>query len=138
MNMMNWSPFREFDRIFPRYGVFGDEPAGPVQWSPPADISETDDAYLIELDLPSVPRDAINVTVKDGVLTVSGERKPASDGDARRHRVERRYGEFFRSFRLPEDVDGDGIAASFKDGSLSLSVRKRQEVLPRTISVDVH
>lgn len=138
MNMMSWSPFREFDRIFPRYGVFGDEPAGPVQWSPPADISETDDAYLIELDLPSVPRDAINVRVKDGVLTVSGERKCGSDGDVRRHRVERRYGEFFRSFRLPEDVEDDGIAAAFKDGSLSLSVRKRPEVLPRTIAVDVH
>ncbi len=138
MNMISWSPFRELDRIFPRYGVFGDEPAGPVQWSPPADISETDDAYLIELDLPSVPRDAINVTVKDGVLTVSGERKSASNGDVRQHRVERRTGEFFRSFRLPEDVDDNSIAAAVKDGSLSLSVRKRQEVLPRTISVDVH
>ena len=138
MNMMSWSPFRELDRIFPRYGVFGDEPAGPVQWSPAADISETDEAYLIELDLPSVPRDAINVTVKDGVLTVSGERKSESNGDARRHRVERRYGEFFRSFRLPEDVDDNSIAATVKDGSLSLSVRKRHEVLPRTISVDVH
>ena len=138
MNMISWSPFRELDRIFPRHGVFGDEPAGPVQWSPPADVSETDEAYLIELDLPSVPRDAINVTVKDGVLTVSGERKPANGGDARRHRVERRCGEFFRSFRLPEDVDEDSIAAAVKDGLLSLSLRKRQEVLPRTISVDVH
>lgn len=138
MNMISWSPFREFDRIFPRYGVLGDEPAGPVQWSPSADIAETDDAYLIELDLPSVPREAINVTLKDGVLTVSGERKSATNDGVRRHRVERRYGEFFRSFRLPEDVDDDSIAAAVKDGSLTLSVRKRQEVLPRTISVDVH
>lgn len=138
MNMISWSPFREFDRIFPCYGVLGDEPAGPVQWSPLADISETDDAYLIELDLPSVPREAINVRVKDGVLTVSGERKPETNEGARRHRVERRCGEFFRSFRLPEDVDDDSIAAAVKDGSLALSVRKRQEVLPRTISVDVH
>ena len=145
MNLVNWNPIREFDdflshfgsRTAPRTAAF--EASG---WLPPVDIAEGEDAYHIDVELPAVASEDIEVTVKDSVLTVSGERRreDAADGGAegRRHRVERRFGKFSRSFRLPEDVDEDAIEASAKDGLLRLKVRKREQATPRAIPVQVH
>ena len=145
MNLANWNPIREFDdflnhfggRAVPRNGAFE-----ASAWLPPVDIAEVDDAYHIEVELPAVASDDIAVTVKDSVLTVSGERRreDAADGraDGRRHRVERRFGKFSRSFRLPENVDEEAIDASAKDGLLRLKVRKREQAQPRAIPVQVH
>jgi HSP20 family protein len=76
--------------------------------------------------------------VKDGVLTVTGERNFEKETDGKRHRVERQYGRFSRSFRLPENVDEEHISASSKEGVLYLVVSKREKEKPRTIEVKVH
>ncbi|MEM6710637.1 MAG: Hsp20/alpha crystallin family protein, partial [Pseudomonadota bacterium] len=81
----------------------------------------------------------INVQVKDGVLTVNGERNRTVQGEGvTRHRLERRYGSFSRSFRLPEDVQVEGISAKAKNGVLALTLAKREEVTPQRIEVEVH
>ena len=102
------------------------------------DISETEAEYKINVEIPAVARDDINVSVKDGLLTVTGERKVEKETDGKMHRVERRYGRFSRSFRLPENVDEESIAAASKDGVLSLVVAKKDNESPRNIVVTVH
>ncbi|MEM1231996.1 MAG: Hsp20/alpha crystallin family protein [Pseudomonadota bacterium] len=151
-----WNPFREFDELFAQ---FGSVPAAArtisraksrSAWVPAVDISETEAAYLIELDIPAVPIDAVSVQVKDGLLSISGERRheravseDGEDGDnsgrgPRRHRVERQYGRFARSFQLPEDADEEAIEATARDGVLTLAVSKREKASPRQIEVKVH
>lgn len=141
MNLVNWNPIREFDEFL---NPFGGRLAARTRaleasgWLPPVDIAEGEDAYHIDVELPAVASDDITVTVKDSVLTVSGERRREDLADGRRHRVERRFGKFSRSFRLPEDVDEDAIDASAKDGLLRLKVRKREQATPRAIPIQVH
>ena len=141
MNLVNWNPIREFDDFLNHFGGRVGARNGALEatgWLPPVDIAEVEDAYHIDVELPSVASDDIAVTVKDSVLTVSGERRREDLADGRRHRVERRFGKFSRSFRLPEDVDEDAIDASAKDGLLRLKVRKREQPAPRNIRVQVH
>lgn len=138
LSLANWNPVRDFDDFFTRISQLPSEQLGRSDWMPPVDISETEDAYQIEIEVPSIPREEINVSVKDGVLTVSGERKFEKATGGKRHRVERRFGKFVRSFRLPEDVQEDSIDATAKEGLLRVAVKKREEVLPRTIEVQVH
>ena len=141
MSLVNWNPIREFDDFFNYFGGRMGQRNGGLDasgWLPPVDIAEVEDAYHIDIELPAVASDDIAVTVKDAVLTVSGERRPAELADGRRHRVERRFGKFSRSFRLPKDVDQEAIDASAKDGLLRLKVRKREQAVPRAIPVQVH
>lgn len=136
MNVVRWSPFREFDDFF--RGFAG--PAEPVRnasWVPPADVYESDSGYHIDLELPAISRDDVSVLVKDGVLSVSGERK-STTGDARLHRAERVYGAFERRFRLPENADEQAIEATASDGVLRLVIGKREQDGPRRIEVQVH
>jgi len=100
------------------------------------DISETDKDYRIEVEIPAIAPENVDVSVRDGVLTVSGERRSESEsGQGKRHRVERRWGRFSRSFRLPENVDQNAIEARSKDGVLYLTIAKRGEAQPRKIEV---
>ena len=138
MNLVNWSPFREFDDLFSRIPAVPGENLARSEWVPPVDIAETEGAYRIEIEIPAVARDDVSVSVKDGVLSVSGERKFERETEGKRHRVERRYGKFTRSFRLPENVDEEHIAAKSKDGVLSLVINKREVEGPRMIEVKVH
>ena len=141
MNLVNWNPIREFDDFLNHFGGRTAARSGVLDasgWLPPVDIAEVEDAYHIDVELPAVASDDIAVTVKDSVLTVSGERRREDLPDGRRHRVERRFGKFSRSFRLPEDVNEDAIDASAKDGLLRLKVRKREQAAPRAIEVQVH
>lgn len=138
MSIVRWNPWRDFDDIFTNMGSPAGENLSRSQWLPPVDISETDSEYQIDVEIPSVARDDVDVSVHDGVLTVTGERKVEKESDGKRHRVERQYGRFTRSFRLPEHIDEKGISATFKDGVLQLRVAKKDEVKPRTINVKVH
>ena len=141
MNLVNWNPIREFDDFLnPFVGRLAPRPRAleASGWLPPVDIAEGEDAYHIDVEVPAVASEDITVTVKDSVLTVSGERRREDLADGRSHRVERRFGKFSRSFRLPEDVDQEAIDASAKDGLLRLKVRKREQAVPRAIPVQVH
>jgi HSP20 family protein len=138
MSIVRWNPWREFDDFFTNVAAVPSEHMARSEWLPPVDISETETEYRIDVEIPAVARDDVTVSVKDGVLTVTGERKVEKDTDGKRHRVERQYGRFSRSFRLPENVDEDHISATSKDGVLYLAVAKKEKEKPRTIEVKVH
>ena len=138
MSIVRWNPWREFDDFFTNVATLPSEHLARSEWLPPVDISETETEYRIDVEIPAVARDDVTVAVKDGVLTVTGERKVEKDTDGKRHRVERQYGRFSRSFRLPENVDEDHISATSKDGVLYLVVAKKEKEKPRTIEVKVH
>ena len=124
---------REMDRFFDdatRSGARADV------WSPRADVVETEHAYAISLDLPGVGRDALDITLEDGTLKISGERAvDTRHADGRFHRVERRYGRFFRSFTLGSELDPDSVEATYDDGVLSVRVAKSERAQPRRIAV---
>lgn len=138
MSIVRWNPWREFDDIFTNMVASPSENLSRSEWLPAVDISESADDYKIDVEIPAIARDDITVSLKDGVLTVTGERKVEKDANDKTHRVERQYGRFSRSFRLPENVDEEGIRARSKDGVLYLVVAKKEKEGPRSIDVEVH
>ncbi|MEQ8859387.1 MAG: Hsp20/alpha crystallin family protein [Pseudomonadales bacterium] len=137
MSIVQWNPWREFDDLFTRVAGAPGEAVVRSEWLPPVDISETEKDYRIDVEIPSVAAADVDVSVKDGVLTVSGERRTESESDeGKRHRVERRWGRFSRSFRLPENVDADAIDARVRDGVLYLVIAKQDKAQPRRIEVN--
>ena len=138
MHVVRWNPFREVDEIFGRYGQarYAKEPAH--DWRPLVDIRETDDAYAVDVELPAVDPKDVTVSLEEGVLHISGERKvEESETFGQLHRSERRYGKFTRSFRLPRDADAESIKASAKDGVITLRVAKVDGNARRTIAIEV-
>ena len=112
---------------------------GAPAWSPVANISETETAYLIKAELPEVNKEDVKVTVNEDVITISGERrKEAEHQDEKVHRVESFYGNFSRSFRLPEDADVAAIQAESRNGVLKVRVPKTPAPQPRTVEVQVN
>jgi len=95
---------------------------------PVFDISENEKEYSVIAELPGIDEKDIEVTLLDGILTVKGEKKQETeDKEETYHRIERRYGSFVRSFRIPDKVETDKINATFKDGVLRLTVPKSGE-----------
>lgn len=146
MNVVAWSPFREFEDLFNRYNrvlgggtdVSDDPEARTVDWRPVANISETDNEYLIKAELPEISRDNVEVNIHDGVLTIQGERRfEKSTDNEKTHRVESIYGRFSRSFSLPQDVDDSAIGAESKDGVLTIRLPKTEEKKPKSIEIKV-
>ena len=121
-----------------RFDPFGDFLTNG-RWVPAVDIYETEkDGLVLKAELPDMKREDISVTVENNTLTLKGERK--FEGEARQeqfHRVERVYGTFSRSFRLPQTVDATKIAAEYKNGVLTVTLPVRAESRPRTINVEV-
>jgi len=115
-----------FDRIFlgdfpTRIGSGEIHSLAVADWSPEVDISEDDQGYLLKADLPEMKKGDVRVTVEDGILSVSGERKTQKEDQKRKfHRIERSFGTFRRSFTLPEDTDSTKITAEFRDGVLKV------------------
>ena len=144
MNMVSWTPFREMDDIFNRYRRVArsddiGEAGGIAQdWRPVADISETDDEYLIKAELPEVERKDVHVSVDEGRVTISGERKMDKETkDATQHRIESFYGTFSRSFTLPSDVDEEHISARSENGILKVHLPKTEMSKPKSIEISV-
>ncbi|TFG87256.1 MAG: Hsp20/alpha crystallin family protein [Chromatiales bacterium] len=109
-----------------------------VEWRPVANISETADTYVIRAELPEVAKKDIDVSVRDGVITLRGERRLENQGnDEKHHRIESFYGSFARSFTLPADVDETKIKAQSKDGVLTVHLPKTELRKPRAIEVQV-
>ena len=107
-----------------------------ADWAPLVDIEENENGYLIKADLPGLSKDDVHVTLENGVLSISGERKQEKEEkDKKYHRVERVYGRFVRSFTLPEDADPDQISAQFKDGVLEVRIGKSEAVKPKRIEI---
>ncbi|MFW5969937.1 MAG: Hsp20/alpha crystallin family protein, partial [Halofilum sp. (in: g-proteobacteria)] len=103
-----------------------------------ADLSETDKAYELQIDLPGMKKDDVKVDYSDGVLTISGERRDEREDERKGYYLsERSYGAYRRSFRVPENVDHDGIEARFSDGVLTVSLPKTEEARKNTRRIDV-
>jgi HSP20 family protein len=109
---------------------------GAVTWVPAVDVEEREDGVRLAFEVPGVDPDAIEVTVHDRVLTVSGERTFArADGGRTAYRLERRHGRFARRLTLPKTIDLDRIEARYEHGVLYLAVPKRPEAQPRRITI---
>lgn len=126
----------ELDRLFDGFLPDRDDASTDAMWTPRVDLSETDDAYKVEVDIPGVKGDDININYNDHVLTISGERSNESKSKNDEYvRIERSYGKFYRSFRLPKAIDADKIEAQHENGVLLVTVPKAEESKPRRISV---
>jgi HSP20 family protein len=142
MAIVRWDPGREVDslqsemnRLFDTF--FGGRPANGVRrWVPPMDLVETEDHLVLKADLPGLDSDDVNIEVKDGVLTVSGERKTEHEERADGfYRVERAFGGFSRSMSLPQQVDAEQISASFDKGVLEVRIPKPEERKPHRVQI---
>jgi HSP20 family protein len=142
MAIVRWEPARELasmeiDRLNRMFeNLFGEN----LQrgWMPAVDIYETENhEFVVKAELPQVRREDINLTFENNVLTIRGERKFDEEVKRERyHRIERQYGSFTRSFTVPATVDASRIAASFKDGMLTVRLPQREEMKPKQITVD--
>jgi HSP20 family protein len=111
-------------------------PAGA--FGPLLDVEESDDAFTLHVELPGVAADDVEVSLEDDVLTVSGERRFYADRETDGfRRIERSFGRFHRSVRLPDRVDADRVRATHRDGVLMISVPKAEDAKPRRIAVEV-
>ena len=143
MNVIRWEPFREVDEMLRQYSPLFSRAlhrnrgeAG--EWTPVADISETDQEYVIKAELPEVKKEDVKVTLDDGIMTIAGERKYQKEqNDASEIRIESFYGTFSRSFSLPDNIDAKGIRAETKDGVLRVKIPKMQAAVPKTVSIEV-
>lgn len=105
-------------------------------WAPRVDVSETDKAYLVKADLPGVDPKDVEINVRDGILTVRGEKKEQKEEKHKNyHRVERFVGQFFRSIPLPMGVDEENVQASTTKGVLTVTIPKKPEAQPKKIAV---
>jgi HSP20 family protein len=142
-----WNPFRELEEMQSRLSSLlgrtplrglGEEAMTVSEWTPPVDITEDEKEYLIKAELPEVKKEDVKVTVEDGVLTITGERKfEKEQKDKKYHRIERAYGSFTRSFTLPDTAAGEKVSAEFKDGVLKVHLPKSPEAKPKSINVKV-
>ncbi len=147
MALIRWTdPFRDIttlqDRMNQLFGNFlerghgREEVLGTGIWMPAVDIYETKDAICVRAELPGVDKDAIGVEVKDGVLTLRGERKFEKEvKEENYHRIERSYGNFHRSFTLPSSVDGEKVTARMQDGVLRVDLPKREQAKAKQIKI---
>ncbi|MFI6853945.1 Hsp20/alpha crystallin family protein [Streptomyces sp. NPDC050416] len=135
-----WDPFREFQDLYQRMGQLWQSavPGGggllSETWAPLADLEETDDAYVVEVDLPGVKKDDITVELNAGELTVHGEIKEKERTGVLRSRT-RRTGQFDYRVTLPQDTDEERITAELADGVLTVKVPKAEKAKPRRIEI---
>jgi len=129
----------EMDELFSRFfGVPAELPAmGEASlWAPRVDISETDKAFVVKADLPGVEPKDVEVSVRDGILTLKGEKREQREEKQKNyHRTERFVGQFFRSIPLPAGADEENVNATTAKGVLTISIPKMPEAQPKKIAV---
>lgn len=146
MELIRWNPMRDmfslrhqmnhlFDDVF-KPVVRGDSRLSMRDWNPRVDIYDNDENIVIKAELPGIDRKDIVIDVKDGVLTLKGER--SFDNEIKEEKYycrERTFGKFERVFRLPAKVDPEKISADYKDGILKIDIPKPEEQKPKQINV---
>lgn len=143
-----WDPFREIGELENRMekyfgkpllpGNGGKETMAVAQWAPVVDITEDQKEYLVKAELPEIKKEDVKVSVEDGDLTISGERKFEKEEKGKKyHRIERSYGSFMRTFTLPEGVAAEKVNAEFKDGVLTIHLPKDEKAAPKSVDVKV-
>jgi HSP20 family protein len=139
MAIVRFGPTGLVSHVFTSLAAAEDSSAATSTWIPPVDITERADRFELAVDLPGVDPDKVEVTLEDGVLSLSGERQaPAKNGSEQeetRRRVERHYGRFYRRFVLPEMVDAERVQASGRNGVLEITIPKQPKAQPRRIKI---
>lgn len=119
-------------------GMFGTSGGGGFTLTPHIDVRETDKEIVVEAELPGINEKDISLALQDGVLTIRGEKKHEHDEEKENYRMmERRYGSFQRSLRLPDTVDEDKVEASFDNGVLKIKVPKRPEAIGKQRTIPI-
>jgi HSP20 family protein len=144
VSVTRWDPFQDLqalredmNRTLGRwFGREGEEGRSGARWTPALDVVESNDAYRIDVEVPGLKPEDIEVTVDQGMLTIQGERRSEEESrDRQYHRIERRYGAFRRSITLPSGVDASRVEATYDNGVLRLTVPKSEAAQPKRIEV---
>jgi HSP20 family protein len=129
---------RSISHLFSNGGRTAGDEVTLSAWTPAVDIFEAEAEYVIKLELPEVSKDDVKVNLNDQTLSISGERRIENEEKRDGYqRIERSYGQFYRSFTLPPNVNSGAISAQFKDGVLRLTLPKREEAKPKSIDVKI-
>jgi HSP20 family protein len=147
MNLVKWTPMRELKEIQTYLNRFfedmplcriDDDAFSLADWTPRADVEETDKEYLIKTELPEIKKEDVKVEMVDGVLTIEGERKQDEEEKGKKfHMVERTHGKFVRQFTMPTGIDTTKVQAEFKDGMLNVHLPKTAAATPKPVGVRV-
>jgi HSP20 family protein len=129
----HWDPLRDLLTLQERIDRLAD--AGSPGWTPPVDLYETQDRFVLTAELPGLARDDIDIQVTDGTITIQGRRQSGPVPCEQYHRVERGHGSFVRRFSLATPIDIDQVTADLRDGVLTVSVPKAASAIPRRIDV---
>lgn len=115
---------------------FTDAVSSSNAFVPAIDVSETDDQFLVTVELPGMKKENIDVSLENNLLSISGERKQEDETEnVKYHRVESRYGSFTRTIQLPDNVDNDSVSATYSDGVLNISIAKAEDKVRRQIEI---
>ncbi|MDZ7330814.1 MAG: Hsp20/alpha crystallin family protein [candidate division KSB1 bacterium] len=146
MAIIRWRPLseidsfrREMDRMFDTFfGTSSEVAESTLAWYPSVDIKETKDDFVLTAEVPGINKDDIKISISENTLTIKGEKKEEKKEETENyHRLERRYGTFQRSFTLPTQVEDKKVKASYKDGVLTITLPKKEEVKPKEIPITV-
>ncbi len=140
MTLTRLNPYRNLvslpNNLDEFFNGFGFENTGGSVWRPNVDVSENVKNYKLLAELPGMKKEDVKITVENGYLTLSGERKHEAEKEEQNiHISERVYGKFERSFKLPEEVKADGIKAKYEDGVLKVEIPKSEKAKPKEIAV---
>ena len=145
MAAFRWDPFRELTSLQERLDrMFRDMDRTRTeqnfissQWTPPVDIFEAGDLFILKLEVPEVDKESIDIKVEENELTITGGRRLEQGTEGEQNlRMERGYGTFTRSFTLTKSIEASGIKASIKDGILRVELPKKEEVKPKQIVIE--
>jgi HSP20 family protein len=135
-----WSTLRdELDSLFemPLWSGFGRQSQLFSAWTPALDVYQNNDDVVAMIELPGMKKEEIEISLHDGMLTISGERKSETQQGDKAERSERIVGKFRRSVTLPTRIDANKVSASYKDGILTVTLPKAEEAKPKQIQVNV-
>ena len=149
MAITRWDPFREvvalqnrLNSVFRVFNETGDGALTTASFVPAVDVYEDEKKVVLKLEVPGIEEKDLDVSVENNTLTVKGERKfekeEKEEKEENFHRIERRYGSFYRAFTLPSTVDTEAVAASYNAGVLKLELKKKPEAQPKQIKVNVN
>ncbi len=145
MAITRWDPYREVvafqnrvNSLLRDFNEGSESPLTTASFVPAVDIYEDEKKVILKLEIPGMEEKDLDIRVENHTLTVKGERKfEKEEKEENFHRIERRYGSFFRAFTLPSTVDPENVAASYNAGVLKLELTKKPEAQPKQIKINV-